>query len=86
MRILSSSYQLDNGYPFVEKNKAETEYVINHDFSSLRHKKLTHLFDEDLRIIIYAKSLGKTFPISYEIHEKNLPNPLTEKLFIKVIE
>ncbi|WP_338652678.1 ATP-binding protein [Sporosarcina psychrophila] len=71
-------------YPYVEKT--ETSYTITENIEIIRHKQITSLFDEDIRLALKPEIIGDKIPIQYEIHAENLPDVITGELEIRVTD
>lgn len=69
------------GYPEV---KDENDmYIVESSFSQIRHKEITPVFDEYLRVLS-KKGLEGEYSIHYQITAKNIPNPIKGNLIIEI--
>lgn len=70
-----------SGYPTVEEK--QNDFVVEESHKQIRHKEITPIFTEELRIQFMKEKAG-TFFIPYQISARNLPNPIQGKLLVKV--
>src|SRR5699024_10198264 len=74
------SYQ----YPDVEIN--DDKYVITESVGTVRHQLKSTLLINPLKIIYPQEPINKSFMLDYELHAKNLSNPIKGSLEIKIHE
>ena len=71
---------VENNYPVVY---IDDNYIVAENYHNLiRHKTLTDVFDEDLRILIKSNVDVKDTEVKYKIGAKNLPNHIEGSLKI----
>jgi len=68
-------------YPSVEE--LEDSFVVETSFKQVRHKEITPLFTESLRVLIRNDVEGE-YPIPFQISAKNLPYPLKGELKVMI--
>ena len=74
---------LDYNYPVIYK---DGKYIVAENYhDQIRHKTLTNVFDEDLRILIKPNADVNDTEVKYKIGAKNLAHPIegTLKIIIK---
>lgn len=74
---------IDN-YPHVYKK--ENFYIVEVEHPAIRHKDLTNVFDDDLRMIVRKQTTAKSVKIKYKINAKNLPTPIENSFYINITE
>lgn len=77
------NYHSISSYPDVTKESKN--YLIEEHFANIRHKEITKLFEEDLRVLVLRDTLDKEYEISYRISARNLYDPLngTLRVFLR---
>lgn len=79
---ISNIEPLITNYPFVTCE--DDYYRVEDTFINLRHKEITEIFAEELRVCIYKDKIGHKHTIPYKITAKNLPDPIEDVLNITV--
>lgn len=82
-RLININYQ-QTEYPTVEKN--ESIHIITEDIKTIKHKLLTELFREEIRVVFFPNLIGSILPINYEIYADNYPDVISGQLSIEVIK
>lgn len=76
------SNHLSYMYPNVEIN--DDKYVITESVGTVRHRLKSTLLVNPLKIIYPQEPINKSFMLDYELHAKNLSDPIKGSLEIKI--
>lgn len=76
------SNHLSSMYPSVEVN--DDKYVITESRGTVRHRLKSTLLVNPLKIIYSQEPINKSFMLDYELHAKNLSDPIKGSLEIKI--
>lgn len=76
------SNHLSSMYPSVEVN--DDKYVITESIGTVRHRLKSTLLVNPLKIIYSQEPINKSFMLDYELHAKNLSDPIKGSLEIKI--
>lgn len=71
-------------YPDVSENNEF--YIVEEHIEKIRHKQLSQIFTEELRILFKPQKEGVSFDVEYEVHARNLPSPIKGILKINLMD
>ena len=58
--------------------------VVTESVGTVRHRLKSAVLVNPLKIMYYQDSINKSFMLDYELHAKNLSNPINGSLEIKI--
>lgn len=78
-------YDFPNFFPsYPSVDETETEFIIEDHIGDIKHHRTMEVFKEPIRLVLHDSVAGETINIKCQIFCKNLPDPLSYKLKIKV--
>lgn len=80
--IFDMPNRIINNYPYVYWD--ENNQIVEGEFDRIRHKEITKLFQEDLRVLIRPSCKNGKYDIKYIINAKNLSDPIKGKVNINI--
>lgn len=64
---------INAGYPDV--SELNEFYIVEENIKHVRHKQLSQVFTEELRVLFKPLKENESIEIRYEVHARNLPSP-----------